>query len=886
MPQPSNTENQGGNPRETTAGSTLGIFDESCELLHTSMPSFDESIFNSLTDAIVVVNTDLCIERVNRAALKLTGFTDIDMVGRSAAELTTNKRLAEKFLFRTVTGNDLAGRFETYCITKHGRRFPISVSASRIFDPASGEYKIVLIARDITRRKRLETESSVIARVMRGVTSTANLDELLALIHRSIRKVVSAENFFVALFDPETELLTMQFFVDKYDEMPPPSKVGRSFSAYVFRTGEPLLCTHELAEEMISAGHVEAVGTDSPIWLGVPLKTPQGPIGVLVVQDYEDRNKYSEADVEFLTSVADQIALAIERKQAEDALRRSQERFELVTRATSDAIWDWNLETNEIWWNEGFQKLFGYSGDDIGSEIGSWKRRIHPEDLDRVMTDLSRHIDSGKNNWSDEYRFKRQDGTYAFVIDRGYVVHDPEGRPVRMLGSMMDVSERKQLEEQLTHQALHDPLTKIANRVLFRDRVDHALSKQRRDNTTLAVLFLDLDNFKSVNDSIGHAAGDKLLIAVAMRLQDCLRSSDTAARLGGDEFAVLVESVRNSEEAIMIAERIKSVFKQPFIIDGKEVFMATSIGIAQSGHEAPTADDLLRNADLAMYRAKNDGKGNYVVFEPRMHEALMERLELEDDLRSAIENQEFTIHYQPIVDLGSAEMLGMEALVRWNHPRYGMLAPMKFIPLAEETSLIVPLGEWILGEACRQTKKWSESYGETLDISVTVNISIRQFQQKELIDIVRRALEASGLRPGSLILEITESFMMQETESTIAKLHQLKKLGIRLAIDDFGTGYSSLSYLQRFPIDILKIDKSFVDKIGNGEEGRAVARAIIMMGDSLHLKTIAEGIERPEQIQALQNLGCEAGQGFHFAHPLTPKAMEQFLMQKAELQPA
>jgi diguanylate cyclase (GGDEF)-like protein/PAS domain S-box-containing protein len=652
----------------------------------------------------------------------------------------------------------------------------------------------------------------------------------------------------------------------------------------VFRTGEPLLCNYELGRIMESRGDVETVGSESAIWLGVPLKTPQGVIGVMVVQDYEDENTYSEKDVDFLTSVADQIAIAIERKQAEDALVQSKERFDLVTRATSDAIWDWNLETNEIWWNEGFHNLFGYAGDEIGTDADtSWKQRLHPDDSERVVQGIHQHIVSGNSKWADEYRFRRSDGTYAFVIDRGYVVHDAKKKPIRMIGSMMDVTERKELEHQLTHQALHDPLTKIANRVLFRDRVDHALSKVRRDNSTLAVLFLDLDNFKQVNDSIGHAAGDKLLIAVAQRLQDCLRSSDTAARLGGDEFAVLVESVHSSEEAVMIAERIKSVFREPFVIDGKEVFMGTSIGIAQSGPDIHSSDDLLRNADLAMYRAKNSGKGGYTVFEQQMHEALVERLELEDDLRIAIENKEFTIHYQPIVDLGSREMLGMEALVRWNHPRYGMLAPMKFIPLAEETNLIVPLGEWILKEACRQTKEWCDRFAEGVDISLTVNISIRQFQQKELGDIVSQALEASGLKPGNLILEITESFMMQETESTIAKLHELKKLGIRLAIDDFGTGYSSLSYLQRFPIDILKIDKSFVDKIGNGKEGRAVARAIIMMGDSLNLKTIAEGIERPEQISALQNLGCEAGQGFHFARPLTADAMEEFLTHNADL---
>jgi EAL domain-containing protein (putative c-di-GMP-specific phosphodiesterase class I) len=338
-----------------------------------------------------------------------------------------------------------------------------------------------------------------------------------------------------------------------------------------------------------------------------------------------------------------------------------------------------------------------------------------------------------------------------------------------------------------------------------------------------------------------------------------------------------VESVHHTDEAVMIAERIKTVFRQPFQVDGKEVFIGSSIGIAQSCPEAMSSEELLRNADLAMYLAKNQGKGHYVVFEPKMHEALMERLELEDDLRHAIENHEFTLHYQPIVDLESRDMLGMEALVRWHHPRYGLLAPMKFIPLAEETNLIVPLGEWILREACRQTQVWSEKHSADMDISVTVNISIRQFQQKELVEIVDSALRTSGLNPRSLILEITESFMMQETESTISKLHELKKLGIRLAIDDFGTGYSSLSYLQRFPIDILKIDKSFVDKIGNGNEGKAVARAIIMMGDSLNLKTIAEGIERPEQIKALQNLGCEAGQGFHFAKPLPSDEMERFL---------
>ena len=839
--------------------------------------SLGDSIFNSITDAILVLDAEARIERVNPATLELTGFAEDELVGHSVEILTRNRRFFEKMFARSLHKSALGNRFEMHCQKKDGGRFPVSVSTSTIYDASNNSHKLVCVARDITKRKRLEAESRAISRIIHGSASTVNLEEFFELIHRTIKKIVYAENFFIAFYDPETEMLSMQFWVDKYDPMPAPSRIGRSLSAYVFREGRSMLFTDSDVKRLIAMGEVESVGSDSPIWLGVPLKTPTGNIGVLVVQDYENSDTYSNRDVELLTSVADQIALAIERKRAEDALVRSQERFELVSRATSDAVWDWNLSTNDIWWNVGFQKLFGYGSGAIGRGLDSWIGRLHPEDSDRVVHDRQRHIEDRKNYWSDEYRFLRADGTYAFVIDRGYVVYDSNATPVRMLGSMMDVTDRKSLEDQLTHQALHDPLTKIANRALFKNRVDHALTKLARSNTTLAVLFLDLDNFKAINDSLGHAVGDKLLVSVAERLQDCLREADTAARLGGDEFAVLVESMYRPDEAVMIAERILSVFRQPFVIDGKEIHIGTSIGIAVSSPVALASEELLRNADLAMYLAKSQGKGKHIVFEAKMHEALMERIELEEELRRGIDQREFVIHYQPILDLTTNKMVGMEALVRWMHPRLGLLAPMKFIPMAEETNLIVPLGEWILGEACRQVQAWRVKHVGKLDVAVTVNISIRQFLQAELVELVSRALEKSGLPPNSLILEITESFMMQDTESTIEKLHELKKLGVRLAIDDFGTGYSSLSYLQRFPIDILKIDKSFIDKLGQGSEGNAVAKAIIMMGDSLNLKTIAEGIEHPEQISELQLLGCEAGQGFHFAKPLTVGDMDEFL---------
>ena len=842
--------------------------------------SLGDSIFNSINDAVLVIDSRARIELVNPATVELTGFSNGELIGSSVEMLMRSRHFFEKIFARSMHNSTVGKRFEMNCMRKDGTHFPVSVSTSGIFDAATNTQKLVCVARDVTKRKRLEAESRAISRIIHGAASTANLEEFLNLAHRTIKKIVYAENFFVALFDSETEMLTMQFWVDKHDPMPEPLKVGRSRSAYVFRQGHSMLLTDADAKKLIEAGTVESVGTDSPIWLGVPLKTPNGVIGVLVVQDYENSDTYTHRDVELLNSVADQIALAIERKSAEEALQLSKERFELVARATSDAVWDWDFATNEIWWNEGFQKLFGYASEDVGTGLDSWIMRLHEEDSERVVQDIYRHIENGKTNWQDEYRFLRADGSYAFVIDRGYVVYDVNGTPVRMLGSMMDVTERKSLEQQLTHQALHDPLTNIANRALFKNRVDHALTKLARANSSLAVLFLDLDNFKAINDSLGHAAGDKLLVSVAERLQDCLRSADTAARLGGDEFAVLIEAMYRQDEAVMIAERILDVFRQPFIVDGKEIHVGTSIGIAVSSPDALASEELLRNADLAMYMAKSQGKGKHIVFEPKMHAALMERIELEDDLRRGIEEDEFVLHYQPILDLGSAEVVGMEALVRWMHPRLGLLAPMRFIPLAEETNLIVPLGAWILSEACRQVQSWRKEYDGELDVSVTVNISIRQFQQAELVQMVSHSLSESGLPPNNLILEITESFMMQDTETTIAKLHELKKLGVRLAIDDFGTGYSSLSYLQRFPIDILKIDKSFIDKLGQGSEGSAVARAIIMMGDSLNLKTIAEGIEKPEQIDELQLLGCEAGQGYHFAKPLTVGDMDEFLLNR------
>lgn len=569
------------------------------------------------------------------------------------------------------------------------------------------------------------------------------------------------------------------------------------------------------------------------------------------------------------------IRHALARSKMLETLMASEKRFRSIVESAHDAIVLTDDAGIIISWNKAAETMFGYTNDEIIGRPVGWLFNAESRDAGSAqydpMAEAGLHPDTVA---LETIGVKKDDVEFPIEVS---VSSWETAKGTFYSAIVRDVTVRKSLEDQLTHQALHDPLTKLANRLLFTNRVEHALSRLDRSRSSVAVLFLDLDNFKTINDTLGHAAGDELLVSVAERLQACLRNSDTPARLGGDEFAVLIEDSVTAEGALLAAERIKDVLQTPFILAGKEVFVGTSIGIASTTLHNETTTDLLRNADVAMYMAKTQGKGRYAVFENAMHDALVERVELEAELRRAIENNELIVHYQPIVTLDSDTIMGMEALVRWNHPRHGLLGPDTFIPLAEETKLIEPIGSWVLEEACRQTSIWQKHFGLEGRLSITVNISGRQFKGDELTDAVASALERSGLSPYSLILEITENTMLQNTDATMKKMAALKELGVRLAIDDFGTGYSSLSYLQRFPVDVLKIDKSFIARINSGHEGAAVARAIISMSDTLRLNTIAEGIESPDQIDALKVLGCELGQGFHFAKPLDEGSMVEFL---------
>ena len=543
------------------------------------------------------------------------------------------------------------------------------------------------------------------------------------------------------------------------------------------------------------------------------------------------------------------------------ARRKSEARFGWLVKNSSDLIMAVDASRKLDYVSPSVKRLLG-AGD--GKLLGaSLKSLAHPEDARAVEGLLDRAIRTPGERIIAEWRLRLGDGTYL-PVETVATSGRADGFEHGVVLNTRDLQERKALEQKLTFQAFHDPLTRLANRSLFRERVEHAL--ERRQSGDTAVLFIDLDNFKTINDSLGHAAGDHVLVETAHRLRSTLRAEDTAARLGGDEFAVLLEDADVTTSA-RIAERIRSSIGVPFWVVGQEVYISASIGIA-TREPGDTATELLRNADVAMYTAKSKGKARFEIFEAKMHDAVVARLGMEAELRRAIDRREFVVHYQPIVKLDTSEVIGAEALVRWQHPTRGLVPPMEFIPLAEETGLIVPLGGWILREACRQLAEWQRLRAGGKPFVMNVNLSSRQLVRDAIADEVAAAVDESGIRASWLVLEVTETVLMADPLVAATALGHIRDLGVRVALDDFGSGYSSLSHLRRFPIDIVKIDKSFVDDVANDGTESAIARSIIDLGRAMQIETVAEGIELDEQAEVLRSLGCEFGQGYFFARPM------------------
>jgi diguanylate cyclase (GGDEF)-like protein/PAS domain S-box-containing protein len=588
-------------------------------------------------------------------------------------------------------------------------------------------------------------------------------------------------------------------------------------------------------------------------------------------------NDYLTKPVDFAVALA-RVGTQLSHKRAQEELKESEERYALAARGANDGLWDWNLSTNAIYFSARWKAMLGCQEDEIDNLPEVWFERIHEADRERVKDEIAAHQKGLTPHFESEHRVRHKDGTFRWILNRGVAVRDDSGKPIRMAGSQTDITEGK----------VSDPLTNLPNRLLFLDRLGRLMKHSRRHPERLfAVLFLDLDGFKTINDSMGHFVGDQLLVGVSKCLEKCLRGSDTIARvtqqtftlarMGGDEFTVLLDDLKDPNDASLAAERIMKALAAPFVVGDKEVFTSASVGIALSNPSYQMPEELMRDADTAMYRAKSLGKSRYEIFDADMRASVMARLELETDLRHAVERGELRNYYQPIIALQTGEIMGFESLMRWEHPTRGMLSPEKFISLAEDTGLIRELGWWSLTEACRRLKGWKTNLPPNRELFMSVNLSVKQFVQPKLVENIAAMLKELDLDPSNLKLEITESAVMEDPIAAVGMLQRIKDLGIRLAIDDFGTGYSSLSYLHRFPLDTLKIDRSFISGIPNGLNGMEIARTIMPLAKNLRLDVVAEGVETAEQVRELKSLNCKYAQGFYFSEPLSPDEAEALM---------
>lgn len=834
-----------------------------------------------VVEAIEITDTEAKFLYVNPAFEKITGYQRAEVIGKTSAALLRSGQ-HDRCFYENISntlknGQVWSGKYIGK--RKDGKLYHQEVTISPVFNSSGLITHHVAVKRDITERQQLEERLAKINECFLSFTADpiANIQKLTTLGGELL--VANC----VLYYRLEDGVLTLvgqwRTTKDALDD----TAIARICTEAIAQNSDEAFIVSDLANSKFVQSEQNILRKNWQTYIGQAVKCNNNQIGVTCAL-YEEKYIFSPSDRKILGIISAAIGVEEERRLTQQALRQSEERYALAELGANDGLWDWDLKSQEIYFSPRWKAMFGLGDKEMGNTAEEWFSRVHPEDIDCLQSAIAEHLEGKSSHLETECRILHQDGKERWMLVRGIAVKGSDGRYHRLAGSQTDITAKKAAEAQLVYESCHDSLTGLANRGLFMELLEDALSHAREDRSYLfAVLFLDLNRFKFINDNFGHLLGDRLLAEIARKLESCVRPEDTVARLGGDEFTILLDNIKDKDNAIQVAERLQAELAMPFTIDGNEIFASVSIGIALSSTGYKKSADILRDADVTMYRAKEQGiAAGYQIFDSTAREQSMARLQLEQDLRKAIAREEFVLYYQPIVSLKTCRISGFEALIRWQHPERGFISPVEFIPVAEATGLINPIGSWVLREACRQLKTWQDQFPGKQRLIMSANLSTKQFAQSDLIEQIAQILQETQLNSYSLKLEITESVLVENAAAVNAMLVQMQALGIRLSLDDFGTGYSSLSYMHSFPIDTLKIDRSFVNSVDVDLGKIEIIRTVVGLAWNLGMDTVAEGIETKKQMYQLKSLKCEYGQGYFFSRPLDAKAAEALIIAERE----
>ena len=798
------------------------------------------NIFENATDIIYVHDLDGNYLSINDAGLKVFGYAREEALNLNLRQVAVPEHFdrAKAQLDAKLAGRAKQTSYEVDCLRKNGSRITLEVNTS-VIRKDGRPVAVQGIARDVTERKHIESA------------------------------VRESEERYRDLFENANDLIYTHDLSGNFTSI---NRAGEIITGYSRDEAMKMNIASVVAPEFLEqARRMTALKVEGKGPTAYELEIISKD-GNRVSLELSTRLIYHGGKPAGVQGIGRDIT---ERKRTEEALKASETRYRQLGEGILHQIWTARPDGHVDYVNKRMLEYFDRTPEQLLGD--RWYESIHPDDVDESLDRWRNSVRTGEP-FETEFRLRRRDGLYRWHVAKATPGHDVHGQLTKWFGTNTDIHEQKESEEKLNYYARHCPLTDLPNRVDFMSHLNLAIQRvQENPDAKFAVLFLDLDRFKVINDSLGHVVGDKLLIAIAGRLKTCLRPGDVVARLGGDEFTILLNRTGGESEVARVVGRLQTKISEPFTIDNYEVFTSASVGIILSDNMERAPEDYLRDADSAMYRAKEGGKARYEIFDREMHVHNLNLLQVETDLRHAVERGEFELLYQPIVNIGNGDVSEFEALIRWRHPTLGQISPEKFVGVAEETGLIIPIGKWVLEQACRQIAEWQRSIDRKL--SVSVNLSAKQLMHPSLTDTVEEILLETGLDPKQLKLEVTESTVMEHSERSMAVLKELDQIGILLSTDDFGTGYSSLSYLQRFPFDRMKIDRSFVDKLGVDKKSDAIVKTILMLGNNLGLEVVAEGIENSAQLEFLQTLGCRLGQGYFFSRPVAAEDAAKLLLE-------